>query len=118
MAVQKIIGKQIIKRNENFKPIVNTNSYGIEPDYSMSKLNLYDEQHVEDKKDLDMNELADLIADKVGFKDTRKTQAIDVDIKREIAVGKVDKNAVKSEVIQGKVNNKLDKLKALRRNGS
>ena len=100
MAVQKIIGKQIIKRNENFKPIVNTNNYGIEPDYSMSKLNLYDEQHVEDKKDLDMNELADLIADKVGFKDTRKTQASDV-YKR-----------------QGKVNNKLDKLKALRRNGS
>ena len=43
---------------------------------------------------------------------------VEVDIKREIAVGKVDKNAVKSEVIQGKVNNKLDKLKALRRNGS
>ena len=59
-----------------------------------------------------------MIANKVGFKNTRKTQTIDVDIKREIAVGKVDKNAVKSEVIQGKVNNKLNKLKALRRNGS
>ena len=55
MAVQKIIGKQIIKRNENFKPIVNTNNYGIEPDYSMSKLNLYDEQHVENKKNLEEN---------------------------------------------------------------
>ena len=65
-----------------------------------------------------MNELANLIADKVGFKDTRKTQAIDIDTKREIAVGKVDKNAVKSEVTHGKVNNRLDKLKALRRNGS
>ena len=55
MAVQKIIGKQIIKRNENFKPIVNTNNYGIEPDYSKGKSNLYGEQHIEDKKDLDMN---------------------------------------------------------------
>ena len=36
MAVQKISGKHIIKRNENFKPVVNTNSYGIEPDYSVS----------------------------------------------------------------------------------
>jgi len=115
MAVQKISGKHIIKRNENFKPVVNTNSYGIEADYGVSSI--YDEQYKEDKKDLDMNELANLIADKVGFKDTRKTQAIDVDIKREIAVGKVDKNAVKSEVIQGKVNNRLDKLKALRRDG-
>ena len=40
---------------------------------------------------------------------------VDVDIKREIAIGKVDKNAVKSEVIEGKVNNKLDKLRALRK---
>ena len=43
------------------------------------------------------------------------TNAIEVDIKREIAIGKVDSNAVKSEEIKGKVNNKLDKLKKLRR---
>jgi hypothetical protein len=40
---------------------------------------------------------------------------VEVDIKREIAIGKVDKNAVKSEEIKGKVNNKLDKLRALRK---
>ena len=46
------------------------------------------------------------------------TNAIEVDIKREIAIGKVDTSAVKSEEIKGKVNNKLDKLKKLRkRNG-
>jgi len=118
MAVQKIIGKHIIKRNEKFKPIVNTNNYGIEPDYSKSKSNLYGEQHKEEKKDLDVNELADLIADKVGFRDTRKTQAIDIDIKREISIGKVDKHAVTSEVMLGTVKNKLEKLRALRRNGS
>ena len=116
MAVQKIFGKHIIKRNENFKPIVNTNNYGIEPDYNVS--NIYGEQHKEEKKDLDVNELADLIADKVGFRDTRKTQAIDVDIKREIAIGKVDKHAVTSEVMLGTVKNKLEKLRALRKNGS
>ena len=43
------------------------------------------------------------------------TKAIEVDIKREIAIGKVDASAVKSEEYKGKVNNKLDKLKALRR---
>ena len=116
MAVQKIVGKHIVKRNENFKPIVNTNQYGIEPDYNTKSI--YGEQYKEDKKDLDMNELADLIADKVGFKDTRKTQAIDIDIKREIAIGKVDKHAVTSEVMLGKVKNKLEKLRALRKNGS
>jgi hypothetical protein len=116
MAVQKISGKHIIKRNENFKPIVNTNSYGIEHDYNVKSI--YGEEHKADKKDLDMNELADLIADKVGFKDTRKTQAIDVDIKREIAIGKVDKHAVTSEVMLGTVKNKLEKLRALRKNGS
>ena len=47
------------------------------------------------------------------------TKAIEVDIKKEIAIGKVDVSAVKSEEVKGKVNNKLDKLKKLRRrNGS
>ena len=45
------------------------------------------------------------------------TNAIEVDIKREIAIGKADINGVKSEEIKGKVMNKKDKLKALiRRN--
>ena len=43
------------------------------------------------------------------------TNAIEVDIKREIAIGKADINGVKSEEIKGKVMNKKDKLKALRR---
>ncbi len=46
------------------------------------------------------------------------TKAVEVDIKKEIAIGKVDMSAIKSEEVKGKVNNKLDKLKALRkRNG-
>ena len=43
------------------------------------------------------------------------TNAIEVDIKREIAIGKADINGVKSEEVKGKVMNKKDKLKALRR---
>ena len=39
------------------------------------------------------------------------TKAIEVDIKKEIAIGKVDMSAIKSEEVKGKVNNKLDKLK-------
>ena len=47
------------------------------------------------------------------------TKAIEVDIKKEIAIGKADMSSIKSEEVKGKVNNKLDKLKALRkRNGS
>ena len=40
---------------------------------------------------------------------------IEVDIQREIAIGKADINGVKSEEVKGKVMNKKDKLKALRR---
>ena len=47
------------------------------------------------------------------------TKAIEVDIKKEIAIGKADMSSIKSEELKGKVNNKLDKLKKLRRrNGS
>ena len=42
------------------------------------------------------------------------TNAIEVDIKREIAISKADINGVTSEEIKGKVMNKKDKLKALR----
>ena len=47
------------------------------------------------------------------------TKAIEVDIKKEITIGKADMSSIKSEEVKGKVNNKLDKLKKLRRrNGS
>ena len=45
----------------------------------------------------------------------QKSRAVEVDIKREIAIGKVDTSAVKSEEYIGKVKTKKDKLKALRR---
>ena len=78
---------------------------------------------------LDMNRLFNMLSQKIdsirsnpvniyGENNQSKTLnvgPVEVDIKREIAIGKVDKNAVKSEVTKGKVNNKLDKLRDLRR---
>ena len=52
--------------------------------------------------------------DNIPGKSQTGTNAIEVDIKREIAIGKVDSSAVKSEEIKGKVMNKKDKLKMLR----
>ena len=43
-------------------------------------------------------------------------EAIEVDIKKDIFIEKTDLSKIKSEKIEGKVNNKKDKLKALRRN--
>jgi hypothetical protein len=82
--------------------------------------------------DLDVEKLFKMLSEKLdsiniggpnsniyGEDVNKKTKAIDIDIKREIYIGDVDKNAIKSQEIKGKVNTKLDKLKALRKqNGS
>ena len=79
---------------------------------------------------LDINKLFNMLSNKIDSirnipmniygenKQAKSLHAgpVEVDIKREIAIGKVDKNAVRSEVTKGKVNNKLDKLRSLRRN--
>ena len=43
------------------------------------------------------------------------TGVVDVDYKKEIYINKAEINKVKSEEVKGKVNNKLDKLRALKR---
>ena len=50
-----------------------------------------------------------------GTKSQTGTEAIEVDIEREIAISMVDQNAVKSEVTHGRVKTKKDKLKKFRR---
>ena len=79
-------------------------------------MNLYGE--VTPNINLDIDALASALSGKITHTSPQSVKAIDIDIKREIAIGDVDSNAVKSEVIEGKVNNKLKKLKELRRNGS
>ena len=50
-----------------------------------------------------------------GTKSQTGTEAIEVDIEREIAISMVDQNAVKSEVTRGRVKTKKDKLRQLRK---
>ncbi len=129
MAVQRITHKKIVKydtNNPNFNPESlkkpkkevsgnvqeDTDVYGERKHYYTPDSN----------GNLKMEELMGKIVNKLdnipGGSQTG-TNAVEVDIKREIAIGKVDASAVKSEEYVGKVKTKKDKLKALRRrNGS
>ena len=122
MAVQKIIGKRIIKHDvnsPNFKPPepkieeVNGNLKEDEDVYGETK-----HTYQPDNGNLQMNEFMTGVLNKldgltVNPDIVEKSRAVEVDIKRAIAIGDVDINGVKSEEYKGKVNNKLDKLKAL-----
>ena len=125
MAVQKIIGKRIIKydtQNPNFKQPepeeveVNGN---VKDD---TETDLYGERkhyYTPDQNgNLKMEELMGKMLNKLdNIPGSSQTgiNAVEIDIKREIAIGKVDASAVKSEEYVGKVKTKKDKLKALRR---
>jgi len=127
MAVQQIIGKRITKfdtSNPNYqeKPQVKKEVSG----NVMDDGDVYGERkhsYIPDPNgNLKMEELMGKVINKLdnipGGSQTG-TKAIEVDIKKEIAIGKADMSSIKSEEVKGKVNNKLDKLKKLRRrNGS
>ena len=126
MAVQRITDRKIIKFDEkdgNFKPPPPPEKE--EVDGNAVEEDVYGERkhyYTPDKNgNLQMEQLMGKVLNKLdnipGVSQTG-TKAVEVDIKREIAIGKIDTSAVKSEEFKGKVNNKLDKLKALRkRNG-
>ena len=127
MAVQQITNKKIVKydtKNPNFNP----DSLRTKPEKEVSGNVKEDEDVYGEKKhtyqpdngNLQMNEMMTGIMNKldgltVNPDIVKKSRAVEVDIKREIAIGKADMSSIKSEEIKGKVNNKLDKLKALRR---
>ena len=128
MAIQQITNKRIIKydtSNPNYKATpkpkqeVSGNVKEDEDIYG-EKTHTYQP----DNGNLQMNEMMTGIMNKldgltVNPDIVQKSRAVEVDIKREIAIGKADMSSIKSEEVKGKVNNKLDKLKALRkRNGS
>ena len=124
MAVQQIIGKRIVKHDTN------------SPNYKAPEPKVVEEVNGNVQEDTDvygerkhtyipdpngnlkMEELMGKIVNKLdnipGSSQTG-TKAIEVDIKKEIAIGKADMSSIKSEEVKGKVNNKLDKLKKLRR---
>ena len=79
----------------------------------------------QNKQNLHSDELLKLLLNKIdsienktivknvyGESESKTNDVIDIDFKKELYIGKLDKNSVKSEEIKGKVNNKLDKLKA------
>ena len=123
MAVQRITHKKIIKYDvdsPNYRPAPKPEK---EVDGNIVEEDVYGERkhtYQPDNGNLQMNEFMTGVMNKldglsVNPDIVKKSRAVEVDIKREIAIGKLDTNAVKSEEFKGKVNNKLDKLKALRR---
>jgi hypothetical protein len=126
MAVQQLIGKQSTKydsSNPNYKEppkeekVVSGNVVEDNND------DMYGEKkhtYQPDNGNLQMNEFMTGVMNKldgltnVNSDIVKKNRAVEVDIKREIAIGKLDTNAVKSEEYVGKVQTKKDKLKALR----
>ena len=129
MAVERIAGKILKKFNTddpNYKPPVKKEveiNGNLKEDVTVDE-NMYGEtQHFyqPDTGNLQMTELMTGLINKLDNLGNlnpelvHNNRAIEVDIKREIAIDKVDISAVKSEETKGKVMNKKDKLKALRR---
>ena len=126
MAVEKIKRKRIVKydtSNPNFKEPpkqeveVSGNVIGDEDVYGEKK-----HTYQPDNGNLQMNEFMTGVMNKldgltVNPDIVEKSRAVEVDIKREIAIGKVDTNTIKSEEYVGKVMTKKDKLRALRNRG-
>ena len=130
MAVQQIIGKKITKfdtADPNFKqppkPELEEVNGNLKDE---SDENIYGEKvhtYQPENGNLQVTELMTGLINKLdNLKDVNlnsniveHNRAIEVDIKREIAISKADINGVTSEEIKGKVMNKKDKLKALRR---
>ena len=135
MAVQQILGKQITKfdteklsKNPNFvqpekpqvkKEVVSGNSI----DNKSTGVYKEDTNVYGEKMESMMNTIIGKI-DNIKVKNGNlnvydENTAVDVDIKRNVFLSKADESNVKIDnVKKGKVNNKLDKLRALRRNGN
>ena len=125
MAVQLITNKIVKKydtQHPNYKPepVVEKEVNGNIKDDSED---IYNERVYyapsEPNGNLKMEEMMSKMMGKLdnlnGTKSQTGTEAIAVDIEREIAISMVDQNAVKSEVTLGKVKTKKDKLRQLRK---
>ena len=121
MAVQRITHKTIKKFDEkdgNFQPTPKPKK---EVDGNVMEDDVYGERkHTytpEPNGNLQMEQMMGKLMNKLdNFDSPSQTgvKALEVDIKRDISIGKVDAQAVKSEVLVNKVKSKKDKLKALR----
>ena len=127
MAVQVITHKKITKfdvDDPNFKPLPKVEQEVDGNLMETEETDIYGERkhlYQPDNGNLQMSEFMTGVLNKLdGLKNlnpdiVQNNRAIEVDIKREIAISKADINGVTSEVIKGKVMNKKDKLKALRK---
>ena len=127
MAVQLITHKKIKKfdlNDPNFKPPPQPEPEEVNGNIieDTEDIDLYGERKhfytPEPNGNLQMEQLMGKLINKldnIPGESQTGTNAIEVDIKREIAISKADINGVTSEEIKGKVMNKKDKLKALRR---
>ena len=127
MAIQKITGKRITKYDTSNPNFVEKPKPQIEVSGNMENdSDIYGERkHTytpEPNGNLQVEQMMGKLMNKLDNFDSKSqtgVKAIEVDIKKEIAIGKADMSSIKSEEVKGKVNNKLDKLKKLRRrNGS
>ena len=127
MAVQPIFKKKITKYDLNNPNLVIKEEEEKKPQVNGNLKENYDDDVYGEKKhyytpdsngNLKMEELMGKMLNKldnIPGKSQTGTNAIEVDIKREIAIGKVDTSAVKSEEVRGKVKTKKDKLRELRK---
>ncbi len=135
MSVKQIIGKQITKfdteklsKNPNFvqpekkikKEIVNGNT-------NNNTNNKVYQGEITPSQNIYGEEMKDMMTTMMGKLDNIKVQngninvdnSIEVDVKRNVFLSKADDANVKIDnVKQGKVNNKVNKLRALRKNGN
>ena len=122
MAVQRITHKTIKKFDESDGNFQAKPQPKKEVDGNKVEENIYGERkhtYQPDNGNLQMNEFMTGVMNKldgltVNPDIVQKSRAVEVDIKRAIAIGKVDTQAVKSEVSVNNVKSKKDKLKALR----
>ena len=128
MAVQQITHKKIMKfdtSNPNYQEKPQVKKEEVSGNVSDDEDVYGERKHTytpEPNGNLQMEQMMGKLMNKLdNFDSPSQTgiKAVEVDIKKEIAIGKADMSSIKSEEIRGKVNNKLDKLKKLRRrNGS
>ena len=124
MAVQLITNK-VVKRYDtnhpNYKPgpeptkEVNGNVVENDDIYNERVYHVSSEQNGNLKMEEMMSKMMGKIDNLNGTQYQTGTEAIEVDIEREIAISMVAQNAVKSEVTLGKVKTKKDKLRQLRK---
>ena len=123
MAVQLITNK-VIKKYDTQHPNYQPEPKVVEEiDGNAKEDDIYNERVYtmpsEQNGNLKMEEMMGKMMGKLdnlnGTKSQTGTEAIEVDIEREIAISMVDQNAVKSEVTYGRVKNNKNKLKRFRR---